>query len=560
MRKTGLWKKSVTVLTIAAMASSMLAGCGGSSGTTETTASTTAQETTKTSETSAAGSTTDTSAAETGITYPVQDGKTLTFGMTTASAWNDRFQSFTDLPVGKALQERTGFGLDMVHVEDKTAMNLLIASGELPDMIIFNWASNYNGGEEKAIKDGVIYGMSEEFVKENAPDYWKVISSDPELLKQVKTPAGEIYGFAFILGDDLLKGGYGMIIRDDWCEELGIAEPSTPDEFYDMLKAFKEQKGAEVPLSVNYSELASMMDRGVITSPFNLVTRDVYVDNGTVHIGYSEDEYKDVLAWLNKLYNDGLLDPSFSTLEAATITSNILTGQSGAASGACGSKLGTWLSTNKDVENYSLAGIKNLVAKKGDRAMYGHYNNDVAGNTVAISTLCEDKEAAAQFLNYGYTEEGHMLYNFGIEGESYTMESGEPIYTDLMLNNPDGLSIQQALSEYQLAYGNGPFVQDPGYLLQYYSFDAQKEALNNWVDNDAAKYKLPRITINSESISEYSSILSDITTYRDEMSIKFIKGTESLDNYAQYQQTLKEMGLDRLQEIYQAAVEEYNAR
>ena len=54
-----------------------------------------------------------------------------------------------------------------------------------------------------------------------------------------------------------------------------------------------------------------------------------------------------------------------------------------------------------------------------------------------------------------------MLYNFGIEGESYEMQDGKPVYTDLVLNNPDGLTANQALSEYSgLAVGNGPFVRD----------------------------------------------------------------------------------------------------
>ena len=147
----------------------------------------------------------------------------------------------------------------------------------------------------------------------------------------------------------------------------------------------------------------------------------------------------------------------------------MLTGKAGASAGACGSVLGSWLTTNKGMEGFSLAGIKNLVAKKGETPLYGHYNTDVVGSVAVITPdPCEDPEKVAQFLNYGYTKEGHMLYNFGIEGESYEMVDGKPIYTDYVLNNPDGLTANQALSEYQLAVGNGPFVQDKDYLLQYY--------------------------------------------------------------------------------------------
>lgn len=551
MRSKLSFRKGVSLLTASALALSLLSGCSG-----KTAQSTGGKGTPQSSGEAFAQA--DSAGGE--ITYPVADGGSFTYGMTLATAWSDRFDSFDQLPLGKELEAQTGFDMEMIHVENKQAMNLLLASGELPDVISYNFQLNYTGGEAKAIQDGLIYPMSEEFVQKNAPDYWKVISSNPEILKQVKTPEGDIYGFAFILGDELLKGGYGLIVRDDWCEELGLELPETADEYYTMLKAFKEEKGADIPLSVNIDFMKDLLNRGIITSPFGLVTMDIYVDQDTVKIGYAQPEFKAVLEWLNKLYAEGLLDPNFATIDKETITANMLAGKSGASSGACGSILGTWLTTNKDVADYSLAGAKNLVEKRGDTPMYGHYNTDVVGGVTAISTACKDPEKMARFINYGYTDEGRMLYNFGIEGKSYEMKDGAPVFTDLILNNPDGLTVQQALSEYELAYGNGPFVQDKDYLLQYYKEDAQKKALEAWGKNNAKDYKLPRITINAQESGEYSSLLSELETYRDEMIIKFIRGEESLDKYDTYTENLKSMGIERVQEIVQKAVDEYRSR
>lgn len=88
------------------------------------------------------------------ITYPLQASEKLTFGMVLAPEWSDRFNSWTDLPIGKAIQKETGVELEMVQVENNTAMNLLFASGELPDIVLFNFQGNYSGGEIKAIEDG----------------------------------------------------------------------------------------------------------------------------------------------------------------------------------------------------------------------------------------------------------------------------------------------------------------------------------------------------------------------------------------------------------------------
>lgn len=496
------------------------------------------------------------------ISYPLDTTEKLTYGMTLASEWSDRFSEWTDLPIGKAIQEETGVELEMVHVENNTAMNLLFASGELPDIILFNFQNNYSGAEIKAIEDGIIWPMDEEFLKENAPDYWAVLSSDEDIRKGSTNQDNQVFGFTFIMGDDRCKTGYGLTVRDDWCEQLGldVTQIDTAEEFHDMLTRFKNELNVEIPMTITSANLSELLDYGTITSPFGLVTRDAYQVDGTVHIGYAEAEYKDVLVYLNRLYAEGLLDPNFSTTDKATVTANMLSGTSGVSSGALGGGIGTWLQTNQGVEDYSLAGMHNLVKNDGDKSLYGFYKTDVIGKTAVITTSCKNKELAAQFLNYGYTDAGHMTYVFGVEGESYTMENGEPVYTDYILNNPDGLTVKKAMSEYTLSWDNGPFVQDIRQKEQTGSMPEQLEAWEIWDDTTVEEYFLPKIAIAQADLAEYSSLKSDISTYVNEMTIKFIRGTESLDNYDAYLENLKTMGVDRLIEIMQTATDEYYAR
>ena len=72
-----------------------------------------------------------------------------------------------------------------------------------------------------------------------------------------------------------------------------------------------------------------------------------------------------------------------------------------------------------------------------------------------------------------------MLFNFGVEGVSYEMKDGYPTYTDEVMKNPDGLSITQALSKYNLASYSGPFVQDRRYVEQYSALPQQKRPLRH---------------------------------------------------------------------------------
>ena len=64
----------------------------------------------------------------------------------------------------------------------------------------------------------------------------------------------------------------------------------------------------------------------------------------------------------------------------------------------------------------------------------------------------------------------------------------------------------------------------------------------------------------AEESEEYSTIMNEVETYRDEMTNKFILGTESLDNFDQYVETLNSLGLQRAIEIQDAALERYNKR
>lgn len=176
-----------------------------------------------------------------------------------------------------------------------------------------------------------------------------------------------------------------------------------------------------------------------------------------------------------------------------------------------------------------------------------------------ITTSCKDVELAARLLDYAYSEEGHMLFNFGIEGVSYTMENGEPIYTDLLLKNPD-LSITHAMAGYIRANYNGPFVQDEAYASQYYTLDAQKEAIELWSDTNAGNHILPPVTPTVDESKEQAQIMNEINTYRDEMTLKFILGNKSFDEWDDYVKTIKGMNIDRVLEIQNAALERYEAR
>lgn len=550
--KRKAFKKLMSTVLVGAMLMGTLVGCGTEpAGTSETSV----KETTTTE--SVAAPTEAEPAVE--VTYPIDTDVTLTVALVSEANITAHYAGMSETPFWKALQEQTGVTLEVVELTTE-ALNMLLVSGDLPDMI-FDWSPySYSGGPEMAIADKVVAPITD--YVEYAPDLMAALESNEDWWKTTTTSAGDVIGAPFIRGDEFLQTSMGVILRADWLEELNLEVPETPDEFYNVLKAFKEEKGAVVPFSAGYDISAGLRRRmEFFSGAFGLVSPQLYQVDGTVHFGFAEPELKDVLTYLNKLYSEGLLDPDFATIGSSDMKNNILSGRAGATIGACGGGLGTWLKQMKDDPTYDLVGVGSLVANKGDKAISGTAVFAIPGQMFVMTSACEHPEIAVQVMNYGYTEAGSLLYNFGVEGESYTMENGVPTYTEWVTNNADGWSMAQALAAYTRSWQHGPMVQDKGYMEQYAALPQQQAALTEWMDNSMVDHLMPTMTIATEDSAEYSKINSEIKTYIDSMMIAYITGAKSLDTFeTEYLATLESLGVDRLIEIQQEALDAYNAK
>lgn len=496
--------------------------------------------------------------AESKLNYPLQ-GDDLTVSIATNANGNiTAVCEWIDTPFMKAYQEATGVKVEVVHPSD---FGLLFASNNLPDIIYYRW-SDYPGGAPQAIKDGIIIPI-EDYLPDAAPDYYETLTSNPDWYKQALTTDGHLYGVNFIRTADRLTTSVGMMVRYDWLKDLNMEMPETPEEFKAMLIAFRDQKGATVPFSVNYWRLyAQCLELGLITSPFGLVRCGYYQKDGTVYNGYYSQELKDCLEWLHELYAEGLLDNSMATVDDTTLNANILNGLSGVLSGSPGSGIGVYMQTMADKDpHFEVTGMGSLVAKKGDRAMSGHIDNALTGFAAAISANCKNVELALNFLNWTFTEEGMLRCAYGEKGVSYTLVDGVPTYTELLTKNPDGLTQLQAMLQYSMAGAASlPYPQPENYIDQYYQWPQQRLAMQNWTNNDAKLYRLPPLTIAEEDQEEFAEITSELNTYIQETVLAFINGQKPLDEYDQYLSTLKAMGMEQAIAMQQNALDLYNAR
>lgn len=350
---------------------------------------------------------------------------------------------YGETPFAKEWQKRTGVDLEFVHPPQGQAgekFSIMIVSGDLPDIVEYSW-NTYPGGVDKAVSDGCVLKLND-MIEKNSPAFYRYLQENPELDKAAKTDAGFYTGYPGIMGDPSLAVSAGLYLRKDWLNDLSLAVPETIDERETVLKAFRDQKGAKSPLSILFSDFGFHTFVGAYG-----VGNGIYVDQGVVKYGPLEPGYKEFVTKMNQWYTAGLLDRNIPSLDLAAVTANILNGVCGAAVGAIGGGIGKVMAAAPD-STFDLVAAPYPVLQKGDKPEFGHSVSRVQGLYPAITSGCKNVEPAMKFLDYGYTDEGRIFFNFGIEGESYEMINGYPTYTEMITHDPNGLSMQATLSRY----------------------------------------------------------------------------------------------------------------
>ena len=279
--------------------------------------------------------------------------------------------------------------------------------------------------------------------------------------------------------------------------------------------------------------------------------------------GSIEDGYKQYLETFAQWYQEGLVDVDLASQKKDQVSAKVTSGQTGASVGLTEGNMGMWLTAGrKDNPKFGLTGVPWPTQKKGQKPQSGQCENRYSGiNGVAITTSCKDVERAARLVDYAFSKAGHMYVNFGEEGITYKMENGYPKFTDLILNNPDGWTVKGALTSHTMSSSGGAYVTDPRVPEQTMAMPELQEARYDiWPNTDARKHLLPPITPNRDENKEFATIMNEVITYRDEMTIRYIMGQESLDTFDKYVENIKKLGIDRAIEIQNAALKRYNER
>ncbi len=492
---------------------------------------------------------------QSGGAYPLPTDVELTHWIELNSDLRYSYSQFGDTPFAQELEKETGVRvkyISPVEGQSTEALNLMIASRELPDMISYPWY-HYPGGAERAMMENVIQSLTE-IIPQYSPNLNAYLEEHPDIKKMMKTDTGDYTVYPFIREDESLTVYYGPMVRRDLLEATGRETLETVEDWHGFLTDMKNQ-GMEKPLSISMTAV----DSGFLTGAYGII-RTSYIEDGKVVFGAAQPAYRTFLETMRSWYQEGLIDKDFLSSEKMLIQ-NMTDGSSAATVGYAGSTMGALIKElQAQSPSYDLVGVPNPVTNHGETPKF--IKKDflfTPENCVGISTQCKQTELAARYLDFGYTREGRNLYNYGIENESYVMQDGQPVYTETITNNSKGLSASQALALYTRNY-SGPFIQEKRYAELYYSYAQQREAVETWANSEIDRYQMPLISISENEYEEYSRIYAAVMDYIDQAFAEFVMGVRSLDTFEEYVDGLRDLGLDRMLEIQQAAYERYQKK
>ncbi|UKS26906.1 extracellular solute-binding protein [Paenibacillus sp. HWE-109] len=425
----------------------------------------------------------------------------------------------------KTLDEKLGLNLKVssgANQEDyKAQMNVRAASNSLPDLMYLDKIQY-----QEFAKNGLLLDLAPYLDK----------------LKDVKSVLGEenfkksvVNGkqLGFTLKPNLFVEAYW--IRKDWLDKLGLKQPTTPDEFFNVAKAFTENDpdGNGKKDTYGITGDASTVFNGVFTlfgtvnsatagGPSVPLPGGFYLRDGKLINSLYDPNTKQALAYIQKLIAANVVDPDATSAKTADAMNKVYQGKAGIIYNNWGLVRGDNLTKIKAANpNAEWVLIENLRSPLGGQA--GIVDAGAASQYVALpATLAKSPEkldAIFKLLSYTSKGEGSNLVQFGVKARHYTQDGDKITLTD-----------KATETSYSWIY---QFVGRPEQQYLSTKFPASAD----WIKKSV---ELPRITILNGFIDLPEGFqAADVRRYIEEEFLKFEYGKSNLNDYDKFIQTLE---------------------
>lgn len=573
-------KKIVSILIVLSMLFCLFAGCGGDSSEAAVSASSATSELSENAALADTESTTEVASAAESVPaaeepsvqdepepagdlsiYPLDTDETISIYTGFQTSLTGVIEGYADWPVMKKISENTGVNVEWVCIAQSALRdnaNLMFASGDYCDMGR-NLTSMYTGGASKGYEDGVFMDITE-YVEDYMPFYnaaldnsqWgrqyfddRITNEDGQYFYVVTVPTA-----AYDMN--------GTSIRKDWMDALNLDTPTTIEELESLMAAMKSEYDLNNVLLVNNENYNTLFTESLNFYP------GYYVVDGKVINGQIGDEYRELMARMNKWYEAGYFDSDFvsrtgNPKDPAT-TEAITTGKVAVFE----TSVTIW-STLYDAatsEGFELTTVPIITDPDDGEQHFYDLGNVVGNGGINFFVGNQHPELCAQWLDYFYTDEAADMMAYGIEGESFKYDaSGKPQWdmdalTEIATNA--GFSASTFAEFYYGIKGNFSCLSRADALFAFYG-EKEMEAIemlnddSNWGDYWTLSVDYAMTTDESATAA---TLKNDIDTYVSNMSMQFVTGAADVNDDAiwnEYVTTIEGMDEAQVCAIYQTA-------
>lgn len=478
------------------------------------------------------------------ISYPLEDAPdalTLSYPL-----------AIDSLPAGdqqllSAWEAATGIHIDATGIpadDYQMNFNVSVASGEIPDLVFP--APKYFMNQDQ----DVLLELSD-LIANHAPNYIAAVNELDGGPQAAATADSNIYSMCVLMDQPTILSGFGLALRQDWMEELGVSAPETYDDYHDLLLAMKSTyhpaQTLRLPESgvTGYNNFCSGFGISLGSRSAN---HGFYQVDGQIHYGPLEEGFAQYVTLLHDWYQEGIITSKF--LDFTDFGSNSYLIE--LSTGDCGAFFlpASSYETLEGMCNFPITPGMDPVQNSGDTTHLAPSCATVIWSQgYSITYACENPELAMMALDWLYTSEARFLSAYGTEGVSYDLTDGQPAFTALIHEDPANW-----LPAYTALTLGSCIAQETIQLL------SGSDVLAVWNQQKDAACMIPQgAQMTQEESEEYTALAADISTYVDSLIPQLITGERALSEIPDVQEKIRSWDVDRCIELWQEALDRYYA-
>ena len=364
-----------------------------------------------------------------------------------ASGTSDKYQlavdgNYENLRQCVEVQHKYGFEVDTSFAASEVytnTINSLAAAGQLPQVYgtygavdnntIVEWINagrfvacedilEYSTGNMiKAFGDDGLYDWARaKATHTDGKFYYVMITNDPARGLQITEEDGPLRVKV------QLHGIYGLMIRQDWLDDLGLAMPTTAEEYYDACLAMHTQdvNGNGMNDERIIIGLGTEYQYQGVGQWFGLPYQDFFSDpsSGEVEVGMLKKGYGDWASYLNKFYSEQLVynnEGGHPWQNSGTYIA-----ENNVISWYCQAN-NIWSTgrSNSGDEDCNYQPMPIIAAVEGEKARIICQEATAGEWGISFNADSITAEDAAKFVDYIYSYEMWLLFYYGVEGQAW---------------------------------------------------------------------------------------------------------------------------------------------